>query len=460
MRISFTELRQRLREFGSAGDEMAVTRGKIIMENAANGIAANLAGGSFFTGLLLFLNASTIQIGLVNIIAYVCNILQLFAPLFLERFSSRKRMLVIVRILNHILNIVLIGLLSILPAAESFRVYMILGIQAILNIMGAFTSSGYSVWHIQSIPDRERAHYFSANQRICSTSAHLFILIGSAIADQFRGTEGELTGYLILRAIAIIFAVIDVWYLAQIKEYPYPKSEQKVSLLMLFTEPLKAKRYRVSILVIFLWNLLATTCGSYYTVYLLDTVKASYSFLNICSAMYVPCMLILMPIWARVINRTSWFAAYWKSVLIYGLFYFGYPLVTVTNYHWVYPIVLLALHILSPAINLVHSNLAFYKIPRENQTVYLSFYSTVANIAAILGNLFATQFMLRTEGMMFNILGINMHPGQLLPGITGLFIMSLGVIAFFLNKREERLDAIEAAENPPEEEDVFADTSV
>ena len=90
-----------------------------------------------------------------------------------------------------------------------------------------------------------------------------------------------------------------------------------------------------------------------------------------------------------------------------------------------------------------------------------SFFAVVvANIAAILGNLFATQFMLRTEGKMFNLIGIQMHPGQLLPGITGLFIMSLGVIAFFLNKREERLDAIEAAENPPEEEDVFADTSV
>jgi len=456
MKLNLYELKTRvdvfkrnMRDTFDNQDEATRTQRTIITENAMNNVAANLAGGNFFTGLLLFLNASTIQIGLVNIIAYVCNIAQLLAPLFIERFETRKKLLVITRIIHHISNIVLIGLLSILPASESTRVYLILGVQAFINLMSAFTSAGYSVWHIQSIPDRDRAHYFSLNQRITSTAAYIFMLLGSAIADQFRGTPNELTGYLILRSVAILFAIADVYFLSRIKEYPYPKSEHKVNLKMILTEPLKAKRYRVSLLVIVLWNTLATTCGSYYSVYILDTVKASYTFLNICSALYTPFLLVLAPIWARYINRTSWFSVYWKAVIVYGIFYLLHPFVTVNNYLWMYPLVQVLLFTLSPAINLFHSNLAYYNIPQENQTIYLSFYSTIANVAAIIGNLFATQFMLHTEGVNFNLFGIPMQPGQFLPLITGFLIILIGVIVFFINKNEEKIKKEEEAAREP-----------
>ena len=114
-----------------------------------------------------------------------------------------------------------------------------------------------------------------------------------------------------------------------------------------------------------------------------------------------------------------------------------------------YPLVQVLLFTLSPAINLFHSNLAYYNIPQENQTIYLSFYSTIANVAAIIGNLFATQFMLHTEGVNFNLFGIPMQPGQFLPLITGFLIILIGVIVFFINKNEERIKKEEEAARGP-----------
>ncbi len=448
MKLNIFGLRHKIHDRMTSGDEMYRNRALIIAENCINSVQANLVGGNFFTGLLLLLNANTLQIGLVNILTYVCNTLQLFSPLFLERYASRKKVLIISRVIIHILNIIMIGLAANLPVDARVRVYLILGLVALLNAVSAFTSPGFSIWHIQSVPDRERANYFSANQRIVNLVAYIFILSGGVFVDRFKAMGQEMLGFLILRGIAVLFAALDIWLLTRIKEYAYPKGNPP-NLKMLVTEPFRSKLYMLSVLIVFLWNFFATTTGSYYTVYLLQTLKVSYGFLNTVSAMYVPIVMFLAPLWARYINRTSWLSVFWKALIIYGFFFCGHSFVS-TSCVWLYPVVVLMCFLLSPAINLVMANMAFYNIPKTNQTIYLSFNSTVSMIGAILGNLFATQFMLRTEGMSFRVLGVSMINNQFLPMITGLLVVALGVIVFFINQRE-----IHIKKNTPPELEPF-----
>lgn len=446
--IDFRQVRHNIRLRFTPEDELAKNRLTIIGENCANSIVGNLIGGNFFTGLLLMLNADTVQIGLVNILTYIANLCQLFSPLLLERFASRKKMLIWSRVIIHILNIIMIGLVGALPFEARLRVTIILGFVAVLNAVSGLTSPGFSVWHMQSIPERERANYFSMNQRAVNLAAYIFILAGSAFADTFKAHDMEMLGYLILRGVAVLFAVLDIWLLARVKEYDYPKGEP-LNLKKLITEPLKAKKYMISVLIVFLWNFFATTHGSYYTVYMLQTLGVSYSFLNLVNAMYVPCVIVLAPLWARYINRTSWLSVYWKTLIIYGIFFLGHTFVT-ADCLWLYPVVVLCCYLISPGLNLVNANMTFYNIPRENQTVYLSFCSAASMVAAILGNLFATRFMLRFETHMFHLFGVEMYPQQFIVTIPGVLIILLGVIVFFLDRRE-----IAEKKLHPEEEETY-----
>ena len=436
MKVNWKDARHSLLLRLTPEDELARNRAYIIGENCANSVVSNLIGGNFLTGLLLLLNASTVQLGLVNILTYVANLCQLLSPLFLERFAARKRMLIISRIIIHILNIVMIGLVGVLPFEDRIRVTLILGVIAILNVVSGFTSPGFSVWHMQSIPDRERANYFSANQRIVNLAAYIFILAGGFFADAFKAADREMLGFLILRGVAVLFGIVDIWLLSRVKEYEYPKGDP-MNLKLLLTAPFQHKEYLLSVLIVFLWNFFANTCGSYYSVYMLQSLGVSYSFLNIVSAMYVPIVMFLAPLWARYINHTSWLSVYWKALALYGFFFLGHPFVT-ANAIWLYPVVVVLCFLMSPAINIVNSNMAFYHIPRENQTLYLSFCSTASMLAAILGNLFATQFMLRTEGFTFRLLSVPMESGQFLPFITGCLIILLSGIIYFIDRRDRK----------------------
>ena len=128
MNAFFSRIRLRIQSKMSTYDEMARNRGKILTENCCANVVNNLVGGNFLTGLLLLMDATTVEIGMISIIANICNTLQIFSPLLLERFRRRKPLLIASRAIIHLVNVVLIGLVAVLPVESQPKVLMILGL--------------------------------------------------------------------------------------------------------------------------------------------------------------------------------------------------------------------------------------------------------------------------------------------------------------------------------------------
>lgn len=426
----------RMREKFHPDDEMTRSRANLIAFGCTSSVVANLIGGSFLTGMLLYLDATTVQIGLVNILSYICNLLQLFAPLLLERFAHRKKLLIATFILIRVLNIVCISLATLLPVAGQIRVYIILIFIALMNIANSVWGPGASVWHIQCVPERERANYFSVSQRLTNVVVYIFLLSASAFSDFMKGSGRELGGYLILRAVAAVFCILEVFFVCRVKEYPYVKGEP-IHIKSIVTEPFRHKRYLLSILIVFLWNMLANTTSSYFTVYLLEDVKVSYLFLNIVSAIYVPIVLFTMPLWSKLAKKHSWFNLAWKALSVYSIFIILHILI-MPGYKWVYIVIAVGCHLFGVGINLVFANLTYYNIPQENQTVYMAFYSVTANLAALLGTTYATRFATAFDGHVFNVLGLQAQTGQFMQMITGFYLLAMSVFVFFLDRYERK----------------------
>jgi len=417
-------------------DEKEGNRHKIIAEGCLNSVAANLVGGNFLTGLLIYLNASNFELGIINVIAYVCNILQILSPLLLSRFERMKKMLIGSRIVTHFINIVMIGIISAIPMGSNrVQIYMILGCIALLNVVSAATAQGFTIWHFESIPEKRRADHFAQNSIFVNLAAYIFILSGSAMLDWFKAENMELTGLLILRVVGVIFAALDIFCLAKIKEYPYGETVGPVSLKQIVTVPLKHKKYLRSVLIIFLWNFVGNTCGSYFSVYLLDTLQMSYSFMNICSALYVPIVTLMGPLWARYINRTSWLSALYKVMFIYGIIHVTHAFV-MDGFEWFYIVVALLCHLFSPAINIIISNMSFYHLPRESQSVCLPFSATFTYIGAMCGTGYAILFMTLFEDLQFSLLGMTFYAPQIMTVITGVFIFVYGIVVKYLDSKE------------------------
>ncbi|MEG0768097.1 MAG: hypothetical protein RR482_10300, partial [Clostridia bacterium] len=75
------------------GDQGSQDRARLLGLNYTSGILTNLIGGTFFTGLLLYMKASDSFIGAMSMVSVAANMLQIFAPILLERFPKRRRIL-------------------------------------------------------------------------------------------------------------------------------------------------------------------------------------------------------------------------------------------------------------------------------------------------------------------------------------------------------------------------------
>ena len=187
--------------------------------------------------------------------------------------------------------------------------------------------------------------------------------------------------------------------------------------------------------IAFLWSMIANIPGSYYSVYLLRDVEVSYSFINVVSMLNVPVLVLLTPLWKRFLSRYSWLKTCNISIALYAVHYLLLGLVSKGNYTWLYPATLIYAYVLATGINLSFTNIPYINIPKQNQTIYIGFYSTMCNLGALLGVTFGRQFVTMTESL--HLLGAG---NKQLPVILVCILMLIASALIFLLRRGVKED--------------------
>ena len=417
-------------------DEIVSSRRNILLSTCMNGAVGNLVGGNFFTGFLLLLHADDSFIGLVTIIMLAGNLFQVLSPLLLERFSSRKRLLISIRICIHLFNIVLIGIIPYLGAADNIVLVIVIVIQLSISLANAISAPGFAIWHIKSIPEEMRARYFSLFTIINSIFFYVMILIASLIADRFKATGDALLGLLVLRIIAFILAGLDIYFLLKIKEYPNIQDSKETSLWSILQSLFKEKKYMRTVCISCLWSFTANIPGPFFSIYLLKDLSVSYSYINAISMLNIPILIFLTPFWAKRIQRTSWFGTLSILMGFYLISYLGLAFVSV-NTLFLYPVFMIVAFVFASGINLTFANIPYINIPRNNQTRFIGFLLSMNSLSALIATALSRKFIISTAAIRFRLLGIEMQNKQYILLITAFLMLFAAIVIFYLRKNVE-----------------------
>lgn len=410
------------------GDEQSnASRRSLLAHNILANVIANLIGGNFFTGLQIVLKADDAFVGLMTMLIFAANLLQLISPLILERFDRRKPILLGMRILIHVINIVFIGLIPFMPVTVQTRLVLFGFAVLLVNMLGALAGPGFSVWHIAHIPPSVRVQYFSLVTMLNGIFVALFNLLGSGVVDAFKANDQELWGLTVLRIAAVLLGVVDIWQLTKIKELPVPRQAQRIRLRALLTEPFKNKVYLRSVLVVVLWSITVNIPGSFYTVYLLRELNISYSYITFIASFNVVVLLLLTFVWRKIYLRYNWLRPLGIGILLFAPHYFMLAFVS-PGLMALYPIGVLWSFVFVSGINLAFTSVAFINIPKENQTLYVGFYSTANFLAALTAATLARSFVTSLKDLRFHILGIPFGEKQLLMLIVGVLVFIVGLV--------------------------------
>ncbi|MDR1598591.1 MAG: MFS transporter [Oscillospiraceae bacterium] len=432
-----------MRALFGGGTEDARSRGDILVWNCAANVAANLIGGNFLVGLYSVLGLSDALLGLIPTLTQLCALTQIFSPIILNRFQYRKRILLISRVTYYACAIVLIGLTPFIPVGQSGRAALLVAFTMLGNLANALVAPGYSVLHIRSIPEKTRADYFSVLNLLVNVCLYTAVMVFGRAVDFLKGISGSLLlGVTVARVFAIGFAALELRSHTRIREHEEPRTAAG-GLRNMFM-PLKNKPYLLCTVLACMWSLFANIPGVYYSSYIIKDIKAPYTYLGAVSMLSVPIMLVVTPIWNRIVKKTSWFSAMSAALAIYCSHYFMLSMVNPNNIYVLYTIALIVAYSASPGISIVTSNLPYQRLPDEGRSGYLAFYAASNSLSAMLGILLGSALIITAGPRVINLFGQAMGGKQYIMWLPCALLFALSCVYRVIAAKERRGAAIQA----------------
>ncbi len=421
------------------GDGKARGRRGILAGNLSLNLLNQLVTSTYFTSLMLAMDADDVYISYISMLIIVCGFFQIFAPLILERLGRRKALLLTLRAIQHFLNIVVIGVIPLMPWPKEIMLNVFMVAVFMVYTLNAITTPGFSGWHLQSLPYAKRVNFYTiqnmSSQFLGLTLAYaagVFLDFFENNTISFRGMTPTITALVLMRILAVLIAVSEIWFYTWIREYPYEKDadERNNRGIRLLGQPLRNKAYMTMISVQLLWNLNSTLIGPHFNVYLIDDVQMSYSFMMLGGLISLPITLIVTPIWGKLLHRKNWVNILGIGMAGFSLAYFLNMLIT-SSTQYMYVLSLIACYMFSPCVNIAILQLNYLKLPPQNTTSYLSLCAILVQAVTLLGTFLGTQFIMWTDGVVLNVFGFEMVNKQYINIIqfTGLW----GLIFYVLH---------------------------
>lgn len=418
-------------------DQKARDRKRILLGNYAFNTYNNLINGSFLTGLLLILHADEGTIGLIATIPSISSLLQLLSPMLLERFATRKKILICMLGISIFLQTMLIGLIPLFPIGERGKILTVTIALFLANGLYALQNPGMSALQLPSIQENVRPSFYSFSTMTMNIIALSVSLLAGEFLDWMKAAGVEYKGILVLRIIALAMGVINLYQFARIREYPYLEQQESLSLRQIVSLVVREKQYGRTVLIIFLYQMIVSIPGNYYMLYLINDLQVGYGYISLVNLLSIPIVIFITPLWKRIVQRRGWTKSLYFAMILVSPYYLGLAF-TQSHSRWLYLAGNLWSFFISPTgITLALQGLPYWHIPEKHQTVYLSVYLVGMNIASVVGIFWGKCFMNWTQGLEITILQVPMGNKQLLVLMNAGLIL-LAAVAIRLLAKEKR----------------------
>jgi MFS family permease len=428
--------------FVTSDDGMAPGRRIVLSSTTISDLLVTILGGVYLTGMLLAVGADDIYINYVTMAGFLCGFVQIAAPLLWERTARRKALLLVLRGAYHLLDVVVLGVIVLLPMEKTLRLVLLMTVIVLRNLINSFSTPGLSIWKMQSVPQQRRNDYFTVYNILTHVIGVTSAYLAGRLLDAFEengwmlyGIAPTLSAILLLRMLGLLLAVAELALLSRLEEYPYelpkPEEERGVHLLLV---PLLDTRYMRTVSIDMVWQFITYLIGSFFTVYLLDVVHMSYSYIMLCSFVNVPLILVMTPVWSRLVKRCRWQRMLPIAIGGYAIPYVFNALI-VEDTQYFYAIVMILVYLFYPCISLVLAYLPYENMPDTCRTAYMSVYSIGTMLSGLVGTFVGTLFMQFTKGIVIPIFGVPMLNYQYLNLIQALLLLALSGYIVFTARR-------------------------
>ncbi|WP_150272148.1 MFS transporter [Paenibacillus tepidiphilus] len=343
-----------------------------------------LLQGQFLTGYLLYLGASSGQIGFVLALTTLVNVAQIGVAYLIQRLPSRKWALVTFIGLQRLLW-VSTGLVPFLFPQE----YWVIAFIMLYTSAFIANTAGGMLWNSvisDLVPARVRGRYFGIRNTLLNALGSLVIYGGGVVLDRYPGGQG----FLILYIVVWIFSFLNIVTFFFYPDVPFEKSEE-TSFLPMVKKPLHDRLFMKSTLFLSAWLLLQNITVPLYSYVMLELLHLEYETLSLLNVSQTVLMMASFYVWGNLNARYSN-----KRLLLFTL-----PIIAASSLLWgllsILPMlpVLFAAHMLFGVgvggFNQLAFNFIIGDTPKRERPMYMAMYAALTGLAAFFGPVLGGQ---------------------------------------------------------------------
>lgn len=416
-------------EIFNVKDEEAKGRVITLASNVLTGLYNIFITGIFYTGFLTMYGMSITDTGIITFIPFIANLFGIFSNKILGRFPRPKKILLTAKTAYYLIYIIATTLMPLVVTDPQLRMICFALLVFLANAVYAPFLPGITAWmyHFYPQDNDRRARYLMLLQVFSSLFSSVLMLFSSMLTDMLQDSPVQNQLILVFRYVAFALVLIEIFFQSKAKEYP-SSEDPELKLREVFTISFRYPKFMACMVFLFAWNFAGNLGGGVWNYHLLNHLNFSYTTINIVNVLYTPVLLLMSPIWQKVLRRLSWIRTLGLAILLVVPTEYAFFLMHAGNGGMYIPLCIIQ-HFMYVGISLAMANVLYLNLPAENPTTHIVFHTIGCNIFALLGMTTGTWISSWTGDETMYFLGMNMYSVQFTALLNGLIHTALGVAA-------------------------------
>lgn len=350
-----------------------------IVQVVLGNMFAILTGGEFLSGYALYLGASDDLMGYIPLIGSISGITLMFFGIIMERFTHRRRLVVV---LNSITKPLLVSIILIpFFVPKPYQVLALFIILFITYIINAFLGLAVNSWFVKAIPIKIRGRYFSIRQIYAVLVMVLIPVIAGSILDSI---PNRYNGFMILYGAALIFAIMETFTFSKIEDVTMESLGKSSKFLDIFKVPLKNKDFTNYALLNLGFHVTLYLSASFTQVFMLRYLELSYTFITSMTMLNAVLQIFAYSRWGRIADRKGNAYVMNLSYIFHALHMGLWALVSAKTMYVFIPLVYAVASFSSSGFMVGSFNYRYEIIPEKGRSLYDAFYSVSVGITLLI----------------------------------------------------------------------------
>jgi MFS family permease len=389
-----------------------------ITEGVFSQVYTNLAGpGSvFLTRLLIMLNASSVQFGILSAIGQLSLVLQPIGVLVTRKLALHRTATIKWAGAGRALT-PLLGVIPLFFHGE-VSLLLVLLVYALSTALLSVSANIWTGWIARMVPLRIRGRFFAKRNSILLSFGLITAFLLGLLVDYFRDNTGVLR--FVMTGIFMTAGLIGLAGLRVLAKQPEtPVETENIQPFKLLSEPLKDRNFR-KLCLFGLWWMLAVGIGApFWQPFMIQVLNMGITEMLLYGMTSTIGSILTLKYWGRLIDRYGNLSAMKMAICIGTIVPLIWLFVTPDSLWIIY-----AESVISGSmwgcVGIVTANLVLSVAPGGKAQIYSGLYGACCGIGLIVTMLASGIFM----PPPLKIAGLSLHPMQVLFLITAFARLS------------------------------------